>query len=175
MKVVILMGGKSHRMGKDKALVTYRGQTLLESAVKLAKQIDEEFYLSLSHEQFETFGHEYRCIIDAVADRGPLVGISSALVYLREDILVIPIDMPNITIDVLEQLIASGKTSAYQVKHWIQALPSYWSFKDLGSIQHALNNDLLNLKSFFEENVNLIPFNGDEKIFLNVNRPEDLK
>lgn len=175
MKVVILMGGNSHRMGKDKAFISYKGQTLLERATALAKQIDEEFYLSVSHNQFEKLGHEHRCIIDEISNKGPLAGISSALVYLREDILVIPIDMPNITLELLKPLLDSQKTSAYKVRHWIQALPSYWSFKDLKGIQEALNNDILNLKSFFEVNVNLIPFEGDEDQFLNVNRPEDLK
>ena len=174
MKVVIIMGGKSSRMGQDKGFVSYQGKSLFERVISLVSQIDEEYYLSVSLEQFEFLGHKYRCIIDSIPDKGPLAGFFSAMAYLKEDILVVPIDMPNLTIEVLKPIIETGRTAAYQVNQWIQTLPSYWSFKDHDIIQKALYTDQLQLKSFFEKNGNLIPFYGNEKVFLNVNRPEDI-
>ncbi len=175
MKVVILMGGKSSRMGQEKAFVQFQGQSLFERVKALAASIDEEYYLSVSYEQFESLGHEYRCILDVVSGKGPLGGIVSALAYLRDDILVLPIDLPNLDLETLKPLMKAGKTSAYKAGMYIQSLPSYWSYSDFKDIQDALDQEQLNLKSFFKENVNLISYEGDTDVFLNINRPEDLK
>ena len=175
MKVVILMGGNSSRMGEDKAFVKYKGKSLFERATQLAGSISQEYYLSVSYQQFEHLGHEYRCIPDETPDKGPLSGIASALRYLREDILAVPIDQPNLNSDLLNHLISAKKTSAFLTGNLIQSLPSYWSYKDFKSIQEGIRQNRLSLKSFFNENQNLISFRGNRDVFMNINKPEDLE
>ena len=174
MKTVILLGGKSSRMGVDKALVTYQGKSLLEHAITIASNLNSEFYLSVSEQQFEHLGHHYACIIDLAENKGPLSGIYSAIRYLNDDILVIPVDMPKLSSNTLLTLPKNYITTAFQIGQYIQSLPSYWSVKDIIDIKEELESTNLSLNNFLKSKGKLIPFEGDRNELLNINHPADL-
>jgi len=50
MKALILAGGKSSRMGQNKAEILLGGQTLLERATTLARALTDDVYLSVAHD-----------------------------------------------------------------------------------------------------------------------------
>jgi molybdenum cofactor guanylyltransferase len=86
----ILAGGKSSRMGEDKAFLRVGGKTLLEIARELASKVCG--HVSVVGDRAR-FGPE--AIEDIFPDSGPLGGIHAALTATRSDLnLVIAVDTP---------------------------------------------------------------------------------
>ena len=96
-EAVILCGGKSSRMGFDKALAKVNGQYLLEIvAGKLRKVFDTVKLCASSREKFSFTGLEVIEDIEG-AGTGPAVAILSALVQANAtNIFVTACDMPFI-------------------------------------------------------------------------------
>ncbi|MFN3466363.1 MAG: molybdenum cofactor guanylyltransferase [Candidatus Brocadiales bacterium] len=96
MSAVIMAGGKSLRMGQDKALLKIGNLTMVEYQLQRLRPLFEEILLSTnSPEKFESLGLE--TVQDLVPDRGPLVGIYSSLLRARySHLFAIACDMPFI-------------------------------------------------------------------------------
>lgn len=89
----ILAGGKSTRMGKDKALLEWGGGTLLEHALQVARAVSERLAV-VGGPQHARFGP---VLLDIFSGRGPLGGIHAALEASRTDLnLILAVDMPLI-------------------------------------------------------------------------------
>lgn len=97
---VLLAGGLSSRMGRDKALLDWRGQPLIEHqlATLRAACVDD---LRVSGERPAHGG-----IKDAQPQLGPLGGLFSVAATLagEVDLLVMPVDMPRLSAALLERL-----------------------------------------------------------------------
>jgi len=99
----ILAGGKSSRMGMDKAFLEYQGRTLLARALVLARSVASEVRIVGSEEKFAAFG---TVVEDVFGDCGPLGGIHAALLAsLTELNLILAVDTPQISTAVLQYLI----------------------------------------------------------------------
>src|SRR5690242_14390814 len=72
----ILAGGKSTRMGADKAFVPLEGRPLLARAIELAGAVTSDVRIVGSAEKFGSFGP---VVEDQFRDCGPLGGIHAAL------------------------------------------------------------------------------------------------
>ena len=78
--VAILAGGQSRRMGRDKALVSWRGQPLLAHMVATARAAGAaEVVISGDPAKYAAFGP---CVPDQWPGCGPLGGIASVLRFL---------------------------------------------------------------------------------------------
>jgi molybdopterin-guanine dinucleotide biosynthesis protein A len=99
--VLVLCGGQSRRMGRDKALLELEGQTLLERCKNLGA--------ALGAQQVLVSRNEPGFIQDLVNDAGPMAGIAAALPYCLTDwLLVLPVDMPLLTPAALKPLFLSS-------------------------------------------------------------------
>lgn len=74
---IILAGGKSTRMGTDKALLKTGGETLLEKAVNLCRTVCSQILISSNSPSHEITGLSR--IDDEFYDCGPMSGIYSCL------------------------------------------------------------------------------------------------
>src|ERR1022692_1956613 len=91
----ILAGGKSKRMGVDKAFVDYDGCTLLARALDLARSVTPDVRILGSQEKFAPFAP---VVEDIFRDCGPLGGIHAALrASLTELNLVLAVDTPFVS------------------------------------------------------------------------------
>ena len=72
----ILAGGKSTRMGTDKAFIEFEGHTLLERALSLARSVTPDVRIVGAREKFAPFAP---VVEDIFRERGPLGGIHAAL------------------------------------------------------------------------------------------------
>lgn len=81
LAIFILAGGLSTRMGRDKALIQFGGETVVERLARMAKQISPQVFLVVDRAEklsgLKLGGVE--AIEDIVPRRGPLGGIHSAL------------------------------------------------------------------------------------------------
>jgi len=109
LKGLILAGGESKRMGADKAAVEFSGETLLDHAVSTMAPIVDSVFVSARDGQRLSAGREtYPFIADSLGPevQGPAAGILSAH-CLHPDAawLVLAVDMPLVTVAMLERLI----------------------------------------------------------------------
>jgi len=104
---LLLAGGESRRMGRDKALLLRNGQSQLEYVAALLAGIVDRVFVSVRQEQQ---GEPERDRFSTIADRydgiGPVAGILSAMdEYPDVDWLVVACDLPNIDAATLEYLL----------------------------------------------------------------------
>jgi len=105
---IILTGGKSTRMGTDKALLQINGKTLLESAIELCRPVCDDILISSNNSGHEEFGCQI--IPDEIKDCGPIGGIYSCLKKSATDWnFVISVDTPFVTSDFIQFLVGQTK------------------------------------------------------------------
>ncbi|MDR1193196.1 MAG: molybdopterin-guanine dinucleotide biosynthesis protein B [Peptococcaceae bacterium] len=102
---VILAGGKSRRMGTDKASLPWAGKTFLAHMAEQLRDLDELLISAGAAEQFQDSG--WPVIPDREPDRGPIGGLYSALLACRSDwLLALSCDMPLFKKELANYLIA---------------------------------------------------------------------
>jgi molybdopterin-guanine dinucleotide biosynthesis protein A len=105
----ILAGGKSTRMGTDKAFVDFEGRTLLARALALAREVSADVRIVGSKDKFASFAS---VIEDEFPNRGPLGGIHAALRASHTDLnLILAVDMPFVHRALLEYLLEQARNA----------------------------------------------------------------
>jgi molybdopterin-guanine dinucleotide biosynthesis protein A len=106
LNAIILAGGKSSRMGEDKALMPFRGyNSMAEYQYKRLQKIFSSVYLSSKSNKFD---FDCNIILDRYEPSTPLVAIVSAFEELNCDaIFLISVDMPLISKKDIQALINS--------------------------------------------------------------------
>lgn len=169
---VIFAGGKSSRMGMDKALLPFGGyNTLSEFQYKKLKRLFNSVYLSSKENKFD-----FKCdlILDTYQVSSPLVGLLSIFETLHCDrVLVLSVDAPLVDEQVFNTLI-----DAYDEEHdaviakspkGLQPLCGIYNHSIMDLLQKAYENDEHKLtKLLHASNMKTIPFD-DEVLFTNLN------
>jgi molybdenum cofactor guanylyltransferase len=105
--VFVLAGGKSSRMGQDKAFLRLGESTLLARALELARAIDGNPSIVGSAMKFAGFG---MLVEDVYPGSGPLAGIHAALSSTSTDLnLMLAVDLPFIEPSFLDYLVCQGR------------------------------------------------------------------
>ncbi len=100
---VVLAGGKSKRMGTDKATLKIGDQTMLELACDRLLQTSIEDVVISRNDGLSNH------ISDIIANKGPLSGIHSAAHrFLNYNLLILPVDVPLISHKSLQNVIDYG-------------------------------------------------------------------
>ncbi len=101
---IILAGGKSSRMGRDKGLAEFGGLPMVRYSINACKNITNNILISTRNQDYTRFG--YPLIADNFAERGPVGGLEAALSTSRTELnIVCPCDMPGIHADILNMLL----------------------------------------------------------------------
>jgi len=107
---LLLTGGHSTRMGRDKALVDYHGCTQVEHGFQLLSRHCADVLVSCRPDQVsESVRSTYPALLDRFLGMGPTGGILSALASDASDgqaWLVLACDLPRVDGDVLSRLLA---------------------------------------------------------------------
>jgi molybdopterin-guanine dinucleotide biosynthesis protein A len=102
---VILAGGQSRRMGRDKAWLPLAGKSLLARQVELVRQLGpaEVFIAGRADTDYRALG--CRVLTDRFLGAGPLAGLERALEATTTPLLlVLAVDLPNLTVPFLRRL-----------------------------------------------------------------------
>ena len=104
---LVLAGGRSRRMGTDKAALLSRGETQLGCAVRLLKSSLKEVYVSTNVAQSDDpVRRDFDLIVDRYEDMGPLAGMLSAMdIFPTQSWLVLACDLPNLDEKTIECLL----------------------------------------------------------------------
>ena len=102
---VILAGGKSLRMGRDKALLEVHGQSLIARAAAVLSSVSDEIVISAN----DPTPYASLClpvISDVYAEQGPLAGLHAAMTWTRRPlVLLLACDLPRVWSGLLLSLI----------------------------------------------------------------------
>lgn len=180
---VVLAGGMSSRMGRDKALIEVDGLTLLEHAVQRLRPHAREVLVIGDP---AIYGHLHSSVVpDDMPGQGPLGGIVTALRkarYVR--VLVTACDMPAISDRLLIKLkrsLADGMDAAVPVHGdaWEPLCAAYHRHA-LEPFERCMQQGVLKMRSALAtvrvEQVHVTPGSDGwpEDLFHNMNTPADL-
>ena len=105
----ILAGGKSSRMGTDKAFLEFEGRTLLARALDLARSFTPEVRVVGDAAKFAALAP---VVEDVFRGCGPLAGIHAALRFSSTELnLVLGVDMPLVSLALLQYLLERARDS----------------------------------------------------------------
>ncbi|NQX84574.1 MAG: molybdenum cofactor guanylyltransferase [Flavobacteriaceae bacterium] len=108
---IILSGGKSSRMGTDKAFLKIGNSTFIERIAAALNPFVKDIMIVSDHKTHDAFG--IKRIKDLYKDAGPLSGILSGLNHSKtENNIVLSCDIPFISGTLIRQLITNHKDDA---------------------------------------------------------------
>lgn len=111
LAAVVLAGGASRRMGRDKATLPYRGSTLVEHVVSVVKQCCSPVFVVAAPGQ-RLPGVDAEVLRDDVRGLGPLVatgrGLRAAAQAGARWAFVCAVDMPFLDVALIDTLVASA-------------------------------------------------------------------
>lgn len=111
IKALILLGGKSRRMGTEKASLTFGNQTLLEHIIETVRPQLPEAFLSISYQEDRSFS--LPTIRDLTEDPGPLGALAAAFQAHPDSAwLVIACDLPLLDEETVRYLLENTDTTA---------------------------------------------------------------
>src|SRR6266542_3037884 len=106
MTGLLLAGGRSTRMGSDKAMMDFEGEPLAERVLRVLRAVSNAVLVASGDgERLSALG--VRQVADAIPDAGPLGGIVAGLeAATTELVAVLAVDMPYASPAVLQLLAA---------------------------------------------------------------------
>lgn len=123
LRGLVLAGGHSRRMGRDKAALEQHGQTRLEQAVQLLQPFCAQVSVSVrTDQQQEPLRARFMQIVDLPGSTGPAAGIHAAQHHDPCSAwLVVACDLPLLDAPTLQQLVAARDpaclATAYRSHH----------------------------------------------------------
>ncbi len=191
MQGIVLCGGKSMRMGTDKALLNTTGITWAQSAINKLSQLPLQVSLSVNEGQYNFYSTAFTntAVIkdnSSLQLHGPLSGLLSVhLQYPLEDIFILACDMQLMETHMLAELYSlyqtNKDTEAYIFSNDNEPEPlcGIYCAKGLATIlkMHQQNNlPRHSMKYMLSQlTVHYMPINDNQKEnFTNFNSPADL-
>jgi molybdopterin-guanine dinucleotide biosynthesis protein A len=105
---LILAGGKSSRMGTDKALVLYKNKPMLQRVYQVAASCTEQVYvLTPWKERYQNIlPSDCNYILETQPGKGPVNGLSEGLTRISADwILLLACDLPLLDVEIIQSWI----------------------------------------------------------------------
>lgn len=177
---VVLAGGKSTRMGRDKGSVRFRGKPLVCHALHTLGSVVSELLLSANEPVYKRF-HD-RVVHDLHPDLGPAGGIVTAMHHSRTPyLLVMPCDMPFVPPGFLRRLIEKAEKDIVVPVHEGRTEPllGLYALSIKPQLESFLNKGNRSLQGFLRwMDVQRVPVRtsqGEGDPFRNLNSPADLK
>jgi len=179
---LVLSGGRSRRMGADKALLTQDGETQLERMARLLDAVCDGVYVSVrADQQDDPERARFPMIVDAFDDLGPIAGILSAMqAHPGADWLVVACDLPNVSAETLSTLVDardSGSMVAFASEHngLPEPLCAIWSANSRPLIEDFVDEGIkCPRKMMIRGDAVLLDAPGQGALD-NMNTPDDLK
>jgi molybdopterin-guanine dinucleotide biosynthesis protein A len=185
VSAAVMAGGKSRRMGSDKAwLDVGDGRPIVQRVIDVVREVADDVLIVANDERYGTLGP--RVIPDRWPDGGALGGIGTGIGAAAHDrVLVVACDMPFLRAEVLRYLVeqADGVDAVVpRIGGEHQTLHALYTKACLAPIERAVAAGKMRVISFFGDvriraldEADLRPFDPDLRSFTNVNTPEELE
>ena len=184
LSAVLLAGGESRRMGKDKATLLFRGKPLWQTQLELLRKLHPAEILVSARTDPPWRTADVPLVTDHPPSRGPLSGLAAALAKMRSaHLLTLAIDMPFMSETYLRYLcdrIEAGVGVVPKIDNRAEPLAAIYPQEVAGEARAALSGTDYSLQTLTNRLVETgklrsIPVTEhDKKLFLNVNELSDL-
>ncbi|MGI8501862.1 MAG: molybdenum cofactor guanylyltransferase [Hassallia sp.] len=185
LTAIILAGGKSSRMGEDKALISIQGVPLLQRIYKIAEDCAATVYVVTPWEERYQNILPPKCqfIKEALLSGGPLVGFAQGLAQVQTDwVLLLACDLPNLRVEVLQEWAnqlddvtdEAIAALAHHIKGW-EPLCGFYRRSCLPDLNNYIEQGGRSFQQWLNQHsVQLLPIT-EPGMFFNCNTPDDLK
>ena len=183
---VVLAGGLSSRMGRDKAWLTFFGQPLLRRVAEVLASVTGE--VMVSGRDPVPFGVDYPWLPDETPRLGPAGGIMTVLAATNRPCLVVSCDLPFLESETLARLVAAWRDrpetalmTTYRIVEtgFVESLVAIYDPAGLPLLRENLGQGQRRLSAIFPEALRChLDYSRDDpavaRAFFNVNSPPDL-
>jgi molybdopterin-guanine dinucleotide biosynthesis protein A len=179
LTAVILAGGKSERMGEDKAFIDLEGQPFIKRILQVVEGLTKEVMVIANTKDYTALN--VPVYPDLIENCGPVGGIYTAMRKVKTPyLLILSCDIPLLKRAVLEHLIEESipcDANILTTKERWQSLTAIYNSRTMPIFKKALDTKKLKLRS-------LLPLMDLHKIACpanlipclnNINTPSDLK
>lgn len=183
LSAVLLTGGKSRRMGQDKATMLFRGEPLWKNQLALLRRIQPEKIFVSAQSDPGWHPADIDFVPDDQPSRGPLSGIAGALTRIANGhLLVLAVDVPFMSEAYLRKLrrqIGAGRGVVPMVENRAEPLVAIYPSEAKDEFVDALWGDDFSLQPVVRKLIAVgklcpIEVSGDERpLFRNLNEPQD--
>ena len=194
LTAIVLAGGKSSRMGRDKALIPIQGVPLLQLICQIAASCADTVYVVTPWQ--ERYQHLLSPTVQFIREvplsgetsgeslpQGPLIGFAQALGYVQTDwVLLLACDLPKLRVEVLQEWAVAldgvedeGIIAAlvHHTKGW-EPLCGFYRRRCLPSLMQYINQGGRSFQDWLKQHpVQPLPLPDPEMLF-NCNTQDDL-
>ncbi len=180
---IVLAGGRSRRLGLDKALLRLGEKTLLRATIDKVATLSDEVIVAGGPFPFHL---DARVVPDVYPGCGPLGGIHAGLTVASNFYsLVVACDMPFLNLELLRYMVELAPGCDVVIPRWddkLEPLHAIYSKNCLEPIERLIRGRDLRIVHFLPEV--RVRYVGEEEIerfdpkhlsFFNINTPEDLE
>ncbi|MCU0536647.1 MAG: molybdenum cofactor guanylyltransferase [Hydrococcus sp. Prado102] len=187
---IILAGGQSSRMGRDKALIEIDGVPLLQKICLIASECTSQVYvIAPSIEKYRsTIPKNCQMIQEVILEgetipHGPLVGFFQALTHIESEwILLLACDLPRLTSSQIKQWSSYLETTPqnaiallpHSPKGW-EPLCGFYRRRCLSLLNEFINQGGRSFQQWLKGHFVRELIVSDRKILFNCNTPDDIK
>jgi molybdopterin-guanine dinucleotide biosynthesis protein A len=186
---IILCGGRSTRMGRDKATLPFGPELMLQRVVRLLGEVVDVrniVVVAAPGQSIPPLPSDLTIACDQIQERGPLEGIAAGMRALQEDIdavYVTSCDVPLLSTGFVERmfdLLGDNDAAVPRDAQHVHPLAAVYRPALLPLVQKLLDADVLRPRSLFDEcrtrfvNVDeLRDVDPELKTLINLNHPDD--
>lgn len=183
--LILLSGGKSSRMGRNKALLSVDGKANIKRMLeRLQTDFQETILVTNQPQEYHELDGSVTMVKDIYPGLGPLSGIHAGLHASTHDInLVVACDMPFVSPSLATYFIQhnDGYDAVIpKVEGRNQPLFAVYKKSCLSILEECLQENMLRVNSFLSkvhvrylEETNFPPNIDVERVFYNMNQPEE--
>ncbi|HWM25354.1 MAG TPA: molybdenum cofactor guanylyltransferase [Chthoniobacterales bacterium] len=185
ISAVLLAGGESRRMGRDKATIVFGGELLWQRQIELLRGLRPERVFVSARQKPSWLPLDTELLLDDPPSRGPLSGLTRALERTQTSHLVaLAVDMPFITAEqlhVLCSLAGNGCGVVPLIGERAEPLAAIYPREAGSDFSAALASDDFSLQRLSRNLVDggklrIVQVSPEDAgLYESVNEPEDLK
>ncbi len=180
---VVLAGGRSARLGCNKALLELEGRPLVARTLDVLAQLTDDIIVVTSLAP-QLLPAPARVVADRYVGAGVLAGVHAGLLAARGELaIVVACDMPFLNLDLLQHLVSLAHEADVVVPRWADVEPLHAAYRPAtcrGPVERALARGERRIISFYHEvrvryveRAEIARFDPQGLSFFNVNTPED--
>jgi molybdopterin-guanine dinucleotide biosynthesis protein A len=188
MTGVLVAGGQSRRMGRDKRFLELGGQTLLLRALSALQSLFTEVLIALAEPLPQLTGQGYRIVLDLIPDCATLGGLYTGLASASHPrVFAVGCDMPFLNPEAIRRLAGLGMQADVvmpRLATGLQPMHAVYSKTCLPHLERMAKTRQLKVQALTEIpalTVQLVPekdfLDVDPQLlsFFNINTPADLE
>jgi molybdopterin-guanine dinucleotide biosynthesis protein A len=189
LTAIILAGGQSSRMGRDKAFILLAGVPFLTRICQTAQGVASQvLVISPWRSRYQSLIPQSCIFVEEIQDHenqsaGPLIGFSQALPHVQTNwILLLAQDLPYLTSEILQEWSLHLKSVAPEAiaylprseKGW-EPLSGFYRVDCLPLLNNYINQGGTSFQGFLNQHLIEELSIGDRALLFNCNTPKDLQ